>query len=476
MTAFEVGGDYVPQLTNADFEALWGAAEDTQTREPVVKPKTFVAPQLSKAVSRLSSKRKAPSQEQQQKENDRRQYLQKQAAKLVAGRPEDAPRSMAVTPLNTRAPVDRLEAIKTLGLYRKSVKMQPVISGYTPNKVSKPIIFPYQPGQELTKLSRDVSREWTQLLIGVSSKSVKGGRLYGSQGRNLIRIVEELRKHAYLEVKDDLSPRQVREQVVQVVCGEDFCFAQECGMSRSTFYEALKHPLAHLFIRSQKVQYIEARTQARRNCATLFSVALYEPLIPADLESMYWSEEVEQGGIFTVPDYKSEIERTKRRPLTTQKQNGRCGKPTAQSQGSSSGAIADKAREEFLGWIDSAALISRSGERKNPVDLDESELMGCIDRLRNLNPKHWEMATQIAIWHDEPGAQAVAAVGYYKALIHLGVEKVRYWVKRLEKWRSKGQLIQTPGKLLMHHLNKEARKLLHFNISDLGTEVGVMAT
>ena len=63
-------------------------------------------------------------------------------------------------------------------------------------------------------------------------------------------------------------------------------------------------------------------------------------------------------------------------------------------------------------------------------------------------------------------------MGYYKALVHLGVKTVRYWVQRLEKWQLKGQRVDTPGKLLMYHLNREARKATGFNIRDLGTEPG----
>ncbi|QLG13339.1 hypothetical protein HLB42_20655 (plasmid) [Deinococcus sp. D7000] len=90
--------------------------------------------------------------------------------------------------------------------------------------------------------------------------------------------------------------------------------------------------------------------------------------------------------------------------------------------------------------------------------------------MRNSNPAIWELAVQIAVHHDEEETHAVAAVGYYKALVHLGVPKVRYWIKRLEKWRVKGRRIETPGKLLMHHLNREARAATDFPIRDLGTE------
>lgn len=426
------------------------------------------------------SPRRAPDAQQQAAEQARRNHLHSQARSLLAGIPEAAPRSpmpllLPEVQAQARAPVDRTEAIKALGLYRKSVKMRPVLSGYTPKKVWKPIIFPHAEGQTLTKLSRDVSREWVLILTSISSTSLSGGRLDGSQARNLIRIIEALRKHCYLKVDAEGNPVQVREQVVQVVNGGAFCFARlECGMSPRTFYRALKHPLAHLFIRSQKVQYIEDGTQARRNCATLLSVALFEPAIPTDLEAAYWSENVEMDEVLVVPDFNCQTDLTKGRPLQNQKQNVLCGKLTTRLKGASGQSVSGQAREDFLKWIDSAALISRAETQRDPLDFAEGTLESCIDRLRSLNPGLWEYAVQIAIHHDDQEQHAVAAVGYYKALIHLGVKRMRYWVQRLEKWRLKGQKIETPGKLLMHHLNREARKATGFNIRDLGTEAGGM--
>ena len=177
-------------------------------------------------------------------------------------------------------------------------------------------------------------------------------------------------------------------------------------------------------------------------------------------------------GEFIVPDFNCQADGTKGRPLNNQKQNVACGKLTVQLQGTSGHALDSKSRDEFMNWIDSAALISRAGNQKNPLGLAEGNLGSCIDRLRNLNPGLWEYAVQIAIHHDDPETHSVAAVGYYKALIHLGVPMVRYWVQRIEKWRLKGQKIETPGKLLTHHLNREARKATGFNIRDLGTEIG----
>ncbi|WP_139322812.1 hypothetical protein [Deinococcus marmoris] len=101
-------------------------------------------------------------------------------------------------------------------------------------------------------------------------------------------------------------------------------------------------------------------------------------------------------------------------------------------------------------------------------------LESCLDRLRNANPQLWEFAVQIAIHHDDPATHAVAAIGFYKALVHLGVKEVRRCIQRLEKWRLKGQKIETPGRLLMHLLNEKARAATGFNINDLGMEPGAV--
>ena len=66
----------------------------------------------------------------------------------------------------------------------------------------------------------------------------------------------------------------------------------------------------------------------------------------------------------------------------------------------------------------------------------------------------------------------MAAVGYYKALIHLGPQRVTYWVQRVERQRLQGRRIDTPGRLLTCMLNKETRAATGFNIRDLGTESG----
>lgn len=400
-------------------------------------------------------------------EASRRAFLEAQKAALLAGQPQAAPRGPP-TSLTTRLPIDPTEALKAVGLYRKSIRAKPVLSGYTPTKTFWPVMFPYKAGQHLTKLSRSVSRDWRLILTGISTTSLAGGRLTSSQGLNLIRIIEELRKHCYLKVGEDGRPLQSREQVVQLVGGK-FCFARECGMSEATFYRALKHPLAHLWLRSQKVQRTDGDTAARRNVATLFSVSLYEPVIPADLKAAFFAERVQQSQPVVVP--RDAHPETTARSIPDQ-QPGGWSRPTAPP---GEAFPAGSARADLLRCLDGAALISRAGERDPlPPTLDQmtDRLEACVDRLRDANPQLWAFAVQIAIHHDDPATHVVAAIGFYKALVHLGVGAVRRCIQRVEKWRLRGQPIQTPGRLLMHLLNKQARAATGFNIHDLGTEPG----
>lgn len=419
--------------------------------------------------------RQEPSEAQVNAEQKRREMLQHQARCLMSGMP--VPQSTEAVPVVNGTAIQKSEmtpeeAMKVLGLSRRGVRMRPVISGFTPHKTAQPKVFPYSDRQRLTRLSRTVSRDWVAVLTSVSTTSVAGGKLNGSQGRNLVRIVEELRKHCFLRIDDQGQPTEVREQVVQVVGGERFCFARQCGMSEATFYRALTHPLAHLFVRTQKVQRIDGETQARRNVATLFSVALYEPELPAQLENAYWAEPVPLAQEFVVPDFTSQDDSRKGRPGPTQIQKDACGKLTSRLGSVHWQETSQEGRDRFLAWIDGAGLMSRAEKAQSVIDRVEDGIKGCIDNLRNRNPGLWELAAQIAIHHDEPTSHAVAAIGYYKALIHLGVEKVRYWVQRMERWQLKGQRIETPGRLLMHLLNKDARAATGFEIRDLGTETG----
>lgn len=416
------------------------------------------------------SPRRPISPEQQAKDNAGRQRLHDQMnALLNREKSGDQLPTSPVLPVET--PPNPIEALKVLGLYRKSPRHQPVLSGYTPSKVVRPVVFPHQVGQDLTRLSRRVSRAWVQLLTSVSSTSLAGGKLSSSQGRNLITIVETLRQHCYLQVDEAGRPIRVREQVIQVVDGDAFCFAKECGMSHATFYRALRHPLAHLFVRTQKVQVIEEGTQARRNVGTLFSVSLYEPPIPPAVDELFWSEPVELLGELVVLDSTYQSEPCKGRPCTTQVQKETCGKVQKGFGSSSSGA--NEAHRKLLRWLDMAAMGTRSNSRAS-LDPVQANLESCIDKIRNVNPDLWEFAVQIALHHDSYENAPVAAVGYYKALIHLDVGVVRQTIQRIEKWKLQGQFISNPGRLLTSLLSKECKRKTGFPLRDLGSQDGLI--
>ena len=487
------GGNPVPHnlstLAEPQPEVEWPSGngvsdlpEDGRNGHPVAAPEwAQIAPGSSpdkrqKKGRRLihAGTRRPPSEEQLIREQKSRENLDRQARMLTSGTSASQRKEVISRPPEVAGQEREItagEALKALGLSRRNLRMRPVVSGLKPHRTPRPQVFPYDPRQALTRLSRKVSREWVAVLTGVSTASLAGGKLNGSQGRNLIRIVEELRQHCYLRVDGSGRPLEVREQVVQVVGGEQFCFARQCGMSEATFYRALAHPLAHVFLRTQKVQRVDGETQARRNVATLFSVTLYEPEMPEQLEEAFWAESITIPQEIVVSDFSSQGESTKGRLQNTQEHRGACGKVTSHLEGARLEGSSDEARDRFLAIIDGAALGSLKAQRQEArVDLADLGLKGCIDRLRNQNPGLWEFAAHIAIHHDEPAAHAMAAVGYYKALIHLGPQRVTYWVQRVERQRLQGRRIDTPGRLLTCMLNKETRAATGFNIRDLGTE------
>ncbi|WP_272977072.1 hypothetical protein [Deinococcus geothermalis] len=406
-----------------------------------------------------------PSEAQLLREAARRELLRAQFMARMGG--ETAPTSPVPARHRDTAPrlLSREDMLRGLGLHRRSVRAQPVLAHYEPPHVRTPVIFRWKPGQRLSKLARPVSAAWTQVLTSISTTSLAGGRLSGAQGRNLIAIVEELRKRCYLRVSGMGQPVQVREQVVLVVDGSEHCFARACGMSVATFYRALHHPLAHCFIRTQKVQRADAGRETRRNVGTLFTVAMFEPDLPAELDEAFYAEPVEEPGVFVVPDSPSQFERTKERPLETQKPKGIVENSGANTKGLSFPAA--PVATHVQAWLDAAPLGTKGA---GGVDAHGPDLKGCLDRLRMVRPDLWELAVQIAIHHDAPQTHAVAAVGYYKALIHLGVGAVRRCVQAVERYRMQGQTITNPGAVLMSHLNREARRVTGYNIRDLGTE------
>lgn len=411
-----------------------------------------------------------PSREQLLRDHMGRQTLERQRSALLAGVPAETLKGAGPVPArrvqtmpHLLTPVDHL---KGLQLYRKSVRAKPVLTDYQPQTTWAPVMFKWNRGQRLTKLARPVGAAWVDVLTSISTTSLAGGQLRGNQGRNLVHIVQKLRALCYLRVDGQGRPVQVREQVKLVVEH----FARSCGMSVSTFYAALRHPLAHLFLRTQKVQVIQEGSEARRNVATLFTVSMYEPEMPADLEVEFYAEPVETPGVFIVSDYTYEIDRTKERPLTTLKQG------EAPQIVENLGLSLPSAMSRVTSWLDSAPLGTK---RADGVDLQTGELEGCLDRLRRSNPAIWEQAVAIAVEHETENAlqngkevYEIAAIGYYKAIVHLGMKTVIRCVKAVERYRQQGQTITNRGALLTGLLNREARAATGFNLRDLGTEKG----
>ncbi|GHG09395.1 hypothetical protein GCM10017783_22420 [Deinococcus piscis] len=378
----------------------------------------------------------------------------------------------------------RKAALKELGLYRKSVKERPVAIGYTPTRTFKPVKFPYQEGQKLGQLVRSVSDKWRRTLTSISSASVAGKKRLGSQGRNLMTVIEALRKHCWLQADKESRPVEVREQVFIQVDGERYSFAEEeCGMSASTFHRALQHPLAHLFLRTQKVQAVDEESgKAQRNVGLIVSVALYEPELPADLEEACQEGKVDEGGVFVVQDFNCQLEPCKDSPLNSINKAA-CGKLTGQViEGLSAASAAPGGwsdTQRVRRWLDAASLASKAGESQSARTLDSFDrerFRGAAAAAWEHNTVEWETACQLAIEFDREEAREVAAMGYFKALIHLGMDAVRETVQRTQRWinqqERKGKVIKTPGGLLMHYLNKKARATTGYNVRDLGMEVG----
>ncbi|MCY1703760.1 hypothetical protein [Deinococcus sp. SL84] len=423
--------------------------------------------------------------EAQAAEDRRRQQLGEQARLLAAGATAEevvtAGHANPAKPPMSKAQL-RKAALKELGLYRKSVKDRPVAIGYTPTRTFKPVKFPYHAGQKLGQLVRSVGGHWRRALTSISSASVAGGKLLGSQGRNLITIIEALRKHCWLQADQEGRPVEVREQVFIQVDGEHYSFAEEeCGMSASTFHRALQHPLAHLFLRTQKMQAVDEESgKAQRNVGLIVSVALYEPQMPADLETAALEGKVDEGGIFVVQDFNCQLEPCKDSPLNSINKAA-CGKLQGQAMEGLSAALATPGSwsdtQRVRRWLNRADLASTASPSAGTLDsFDKVGFRGAAAAWQRDNAVEWETACQLAIEFDLEQAREVAATGYYKALIHLGMDVVREVVQRTQRWinqqERKGKVIETPGGLLMHHLNKKARAATGYNIRDLGMEVG----
>ena len=124
-------------------------------------------------------------------------------------------------------------------------------------------------------------------------------------------------------------------------------------------------------------------------------------------------------------------------------------------------------------------MASKAGQNPSAGTLDSFDKVGfrgAAAAWQRDNAVEWETACLLAIEFDREEAREVAATGYFKALIHLGMEAVRETVQRVQRWinqqERKGKVIETPGGLLMYHLNKKTRAATGYDVRDLGMEVG----
>ena len=417
------------------------------------------------------------SHEQLQKAELQRQYLRAKLQARQTGGDLSSALAAPAAPLapaeasTPSAPLLPIDHLKALGLYRPSVRAMPVRTGYQVKTIRTPAIFPITPATRLGKLGRSVIPAWRQILTSVSSASVAGGRCHSSQGRNLITIIEEVRKRCYLKTDGAGQPQCIREQVVLTVEGETHGFARACGMSASTFYRALRHPLAHLFLRTQKVQ--REREGQRENVATLFSVSMFEPEVPVDLEAAFYAEGVEQAGVLVVSDFTCQDATTKERPSLNQIQREPVENRTPVP------GLSEAAPIEIRQVVDSALLGSparaafdHSGKEGSAAAEARAAAGGSLEIAAVRRPDFLQLARDMADFHDAPEIRDVATVGYYKALMYLDLQTVMAEVRVIARWRKQGQRITNSGALLMSLLNKKTRKQTGFNIRDLGLEPG----
>jgi len=390
----------------------------------------------------------------------RHQALARQAAALLKGEtppptapPTDQPYS-ALPPVP--ASLSRVDALRRVWPLRKSVKARPLRAFHRPPTLAAPSTFAYhRTGGTLPELRRaGISREWQRLLTSVSTAGCAGGRVLGAQGRNLMRIVEGLRARCYLRVSELGRPLSAREQVVLVVesLGEGGeSFARDLGMSPSTFYAALRHPLAHLWLRTQKVQATDAEGQ-RRNVATCFTVALYDPPIPEDVGAALFAETLEEGGVFVIQDYICEDDRTKNNPITLTKNEVACGQPLPCHFG---------AENPVQEWENAAVMPDRA--RAEFTDAREA---GVSEGFHVMRPDLWELAGNIAVQVGEREPRA-ARVVYYRALLWLGYAAVRREYITVERAVRRGRDVRNQGAVLVTRLNRLARAAHGLNLREL---------
>ncbi|GGJ56453.1 hypothetical protein [Deinococcus roseus] len=359
--------------------------------------------------------------------------------------------------------VQRAASIKDMlstlfGKPRASVRAQPIPMSARPPITKQPQIFGYHAvGGQLGKLRREVTPAWVLVLTSVSTSSVAGRRLSGAQGRNLIRIVEGLRARCFLQLNAAGEPTQTREGYFTVAENEHGTgFISELGLSRATFYRTLKHPLAYLFLRTQKVQAI--KNLSRVNVGTRFTVALYDPPMIHELQEHLNSQPLDMGTLlvpdFFVSDGNSQNERTKSLPSKSLKEK--------------EGVVdlVDKCLKNFEGG-DPHSVLAFSPVVENYLkaeqklktlgdDLSQSKPDLGAARLAAKNPELWDMAGALAVNLGDEQPQ-IARVAYYKALQWISEAELGRIYRKAQKAWTGGSVRSLPA-YFMTCLKKELRR------------------
>ncbi|MBB5235971.1 hypothetical protein [Deinococcus budaensis] len=337
----------------------------------------------------------------------------------------------------------------------RPVRTSPLIKGTRPRSYNCPQTFLYHRTGKLPALARPLSPAWEAVLPRISTTSLRGGQLRGNQGRNLVLLVNALRRRAYLRVDANGQPLEVRE-VTEVVIehGDGGGFITQLPFSRSTFYEVLHHPLAHLFIRTQKVQ-VQEPDGARRNVGTRLTVALYDPPLPEVIDQVFeqaYAEAVDAPEIIVLA-YTSEVRRTRSRP----KHLYEIVDPVETAE----------TVDNHLGQARKTALHRADIEFDQALqpEYDEGQTRQRED-FPELDPELKALAQTLAIRVGEADPHR-AWKAYYKALLHLGAEEVKRAYRSTYQLWSAGKLRKSQGAYLTGILSHRCEAQLGRKLSDL---------
>lgn len=387
---------------------------------------------------------------------ERRRVLQAQlvARSQGAAQPPAQPAEAANGPAQPVNLTPQVAFARLFGRWRP-VRTSPLIKGTRPRSYNAPRTFLYHRTGCLPALARPLSPAWEAVLSRISTTSLRGGQLRGNQGRNLVLLINALRRRAYLRVDGEGRPLEVREATEVVIeDGRGGGFITTLPFSRSTFYETLKHPLAHLLLRTQKVQ-VEERDGARRNVGTRITVALYDPPLPEVMDQVFaqaYAEAVEQPEVVVLA-YTSEVRRTRSRPKLPYEIVGAV--ETAESV------------DNLLGQDWESKLHQADAELDAALHLEDND-EGTRQRefFPELVPELETLAQTLAIRCGEADPHR-AWKAYYKALLHLGAEEVKQAYRTTCQLWSAGKLRKSQGAYLTGILSHRCEARLGCKLSDL---------